>query len=1121
MKLKVLQQIMFISKYGLIGVFLQCIFFNMILASNTLAQKSIEEIYLNLKSGDKKVEEVFTEIERNTDFTFSYRRSIVRGKKIEDQWEGSQSLGDVLRKLSKGTDLQFKRIGDNIFVKKKEFDPGNAQSVVIEEQESIEVSGKVTDENGEGLPGVSIRVKGGSVGTTTNFKGDYTINVDENDVLVFSYVGYTTQEVPISGQKRIDVNLQPDVAQLDAITVTGFRASQQRAIAIKRQSSQFVDAISAEDAGKLPDRNVAEALQRVSGVAIQRTRGQGDFISIRGLGPEFARGSINGRTLVSATESFNPVVSGGIGSSTGRATNFDVLPSELIESIEVFKTNAAEHVEGGLAGTVNINTSKPLKTGNKFGANVRAVNYGFAEELSPSLSGFGSWANDAKTFGVLGSVTYSKRKIREDATRTYAYFQNSSFGDPADFDTDLDGEADVFDPYFPFSASLDNFNEERERLTINGALQWGLSENTTFTLDVSHSSRDLTNLDKQAILEFPPSFGRLTVDNGYVINPDGSVQYPLGLKVDASNTAIGFGSEGYVGATVVNATDEQTSKDKIFNGGFNIEHEVGDWNLNFDASLASTTSDFAFERGSLRTGTIDAPFPTVFQVDLSAGILDVDPVVKDLSDNIINLSNASNYVTHNFDVRRTNIKDTEVAFRADAERSLGGNFLSSLKFGVRYRTRKRENEQHEFFGQLPFTEGATTLLRLNAATSGVTLTNPQENFLDGDFKGFDWSQMVFVSSPGEWRQAHIDAGGNFPIVLDPNNTYNVKESTFAGYVQANIDSKIGDIPITGNVGVRLVNTNIEIDGSAQELGEVSVPGSALMFAKFIGTPTLYNQSESYLKTLPSVNLKFEAAQDIYVRAAYSKSLTRPQFNDLAGVSINFTQNLVNKAGNPGLLPYESDNFDLGFEWYTGNGGLVGISFFYKNLSNFVTNVTRTNEEFIGNVWTSFLTRENQGEGSISGTEISFQQPFTFLPGVLKGLGLIANFTFSDGEQSLNTGQPVAFPGVSDISYNTALYYDNGGKFQARLAYTYRDKFLFLANDVFGQEQWVNDYGQLDASMSYEFIDGITVFGEAVNLGNSRNKLFSSNPTSPAFNLERPTSVEHVGQRFGFGVRAIF
>ena len=201
--------------------------------------------------------------------------------------------------------------------------------------------------------------------------------------------------------------MKEDASALDEVLLTGIRASQQRAVAIKRSSIGFVDAITSESAGKLPDANIAEALQRVPGIAIQRTRGQGDFISIRGLGPEFARGSLNGRSLVSASTSRNTILGGGATQGTGRAANFDVLPSDIIETIEVFKTSSADHVEGGIGGSVNIKTVKPIDFGDKYGFNLRGTSF-LGRDLSPSISGYASAVNDDETFGgFITSVSYT------------------------------------------------------------------------------------------------------------------------------------------------------------------------------------------------------------------------------------------------------------------------------------------------------------------------------------------------------------------------------------------------------------------------------------------------------------------------------------------------------------------------------------------------------------------------------------------------------------------------------------------------------------------------------------------------------------------------------------------
>ncbi|MCP3674426.1 MAG: TonB-dependent receptor plug domain-containing protein, partial [Gammaproteobacteria bacterium] len=206
--------------------------------------------------------------------------------------------------------------------------------------------------------------------------------------------------------------------ETEVIVVTGTRSSLEKALAVKQDSTGFLDAISAEGIGKLPDNNVAEALQRVTGVTIQRSRGEGDFVSIRGLGPEFVRGTINGRSIVSGTETYDSTLSGGYATSTGRATNFDILPSEIINMLEVVKSVSAKHVEGGIGGIVDVKTARPLVVGDKSVVSASASYRDFAEETDPNGAALISWVNDKENFGLLGSISSSKRTIREDFSRS-------------------------------------------------------------------------------------------------------------------------------------------------------------------------------------------------------------------------------------------------------------------------------------------------------------------------------------------------------------------------------------------------------------------------------------------------------------------------------------------------------------------------------------------------------------------------------------------------------------------------------------------------------------------------------------------------------------------------------
>jgi len=954
------------------------------------------------------------------------------------------------------------------------------------------ITGLVTDENGEALIGATVLEKGTNNGTTTDVDGRFNLNVSDGATLVVSFLSYKTQEVNLNGKSIINVVLTQDSEKLDEVLITGIRASQQRSVSIKKDALGFVDAITSESAGKLPDANIAEALQRVPGVAISRTRGQGDFISIRGLGPEFARATLNGRSIVSASTSNNSVLSGGVQTGTGRATNFDVLPSDIIETIEVFKTSSAEHTEGGIGGIVNIKTIKPLNTTNKFGFNVNGKKF-FDRGISPSASAYGSWSNDEKTMGAFANVSYSNRLIRQDINRSFAY-------SPATRSDQLVG-TEFEDNVFPFSIT-DRIDEDRERVTASATFQWRPSDKTDITLDGTYSKRDLFYDGRQANIRTIPLSNTNTVLETIVLDQNRNIE------------------EYTLDAPIFLNSENQTASDDLVSIGLNLEQQLGSWTATFDAAVASTKSEYNFTRSALRVPGSSDDFLTSYRIFIEDEIVQVDPLED------FNFSDPANFVTRSFTIFNVDTDDTEYSTKLDLERDLDISFFSKFKAGVRYRTRSRETEFNSFLDGLPVspTDGP---IALNLLESGAAFeSNTDSDFLEGKYSNGLYDDFIFVADNQEFIGLHEQAGGIFELVFDPNESFNVTENTMAVYSQLDIDGKLGDIPVTGNVGVRLVNTSVTVEGQIQDIGLTKVDPddpdpNAPQVTRFVGDRTAFSTESDYFNFLPSANLRFEATPNIFLRMAYSKSITRPQFTSFGGFDFNATTNVVNRAGNAELDPYKSDNYDIGMEWYTSGTGVIGISFFRKNLSSFVTTVTFDDFTALGNTWDNYSTFENQGDGSITGTEISFQQPLNFLNDKLRGFGIIANATFADGELSLNDGTPISFPGVSDFSFNSALYYDNEGRFQARLAYTFRNEFLITASDVFGQEQYNYDYGQLDASVSFRITDNFTVYGDAINLTNSKNQIFTSNPSFPAFNLERPTSYEVTGIRVALGIRGTF
>lgn len=915
-----------------------------------------------------------------------------------------------------------------------------------------------------------------------------------------------------------------DDSELEEIVVVGIRGSLERSLDIKRESTGFVDAISSEDVGKLPDNNVAEALQRVPGVAIQRNRGEGDFVSIRGLGPDFVRGTVNGRTLLSATEFVDPNINGGINTSTGRAANFDTLPSEIINTLEVIKSPSAKHVEGGIGGVVNLKTARPLSLGNKYSVSVDGTYRDFSEETDPTFSGLANWTNDDNTFGFLLSAQYSERSIREDFSRTFGYFPSATVGTTGPFDIDNDGTGDgVTSIPFPLSNNAESYEESRERTTLAAAAQWLTSDDSEWTLDVIYSERDVASTSSNLIylpIPFPSDLA------GQTVNPDGSIQVG-DLVTGGAFTTIPSTLRPEL------TTDLQEYTDEVLSVGLNFAKQVGNWVLSVDLNYSQAEGDNNFDR--VRHDGDNGTF--VFSTDISPAGFSITQTNAG-GGPATDLSNPANFVVSVFDDRVATNEDDEIALQFDATRDIGG-FVSSIDTGVRVRQR---------------TKNATRAANGNGigvVAAGITadqagFVRGNDNFLDGSYSAtFGYENLPFPDNASQ-RAALADYmaanGLSTSIAPDPFGTFEVEETTYAGYAQMNFDGQVGGVPYVGDFGARLVLTQQDIsafDAEARIQDNGGMDGT-IFDSLTVGSPTAFNSSETYANVLPALNFRFELDNNLFLRVAASKSLTRPTFTSLApGLSINANCSCDNNndnfsvaatAGNPGLAPYESTNFDLGIEWYFGDSSAAYAGLFHKELDDYIAVVTNNNVSTLGSAPIRAIGIEqdgtsnsialdqvsqpdNQGTAQVSGVELGYLHTFD------SGFGYNLNVTLTENSAEFqDSGSPIDFPGVSDTSYNITGFYENNA-LQARLSYSYRSDYLLVPDGVggLGSQIFADEFAQLDASISYAIGDNYTVVLSALNLTDEEQELFERIPGAG----DRFESLSHVGTRFALGVRATF
>ena len=862
---------------------------------------------------------------------------------------------------------------------------------------------------------------------------------------------------------------QTNDGELEEVVVKGIRTSIQDALEIKRGASGFVDAISAQDIGKLPDQNVAEALQRVPGVAIQRDSGEGNFVSIRGLGPEFVRATYNGRTITSGEE--------------GREFNFDILPAESISVLQVIKSPTASLEEGGVGGTVDVQTAKPLDLGRQAAFSVRGLYSDNSEETDPRLSGLYSWANDDNTFGALIGVAFSEQSIQNEEATTFGWRPT---GRTSSYDTDGDGVGDLTaDPFWLFSSNGNVNLEDRERTTVNAALQWRPDDSLEVNVDALYTQYDISWDFFQTLSLIEP----LRVP----LNADGSITVS-NFRIE-DNTVVSATHSGFTATSVHDLRNLDRTTSII---GLNIAKTAGDWTFTGDAYYTSADTEDGTTGSVLQTtDNSDPANPVVSDFTGTYTLNGSGAPVVSLQVPGGDFLDPSLWSTRNQQAGLFEREDEELGFRLDVKRDIGGGVLSSINAGIGFRDRTKGVEafaSNPSLGRVPVTSN-------EVITLPVSLNN-------GD--PFEMGNRLFANTLAA-RQLSFNTNGTpaSDLVLSPNplEGFEVEEEVLSAYVQFDFDGDVGNVPFTGNFGVRLVRTNQTSSGTSATNLVLRIVNGLGQIDSETGPVSFEN---SYTNLLPSLNMAFEVSEDLFLRFAFSETVTRPTLVDISPrLDINATQQSA-VAGNPLLDPFESQSFDVGLEWYFGDASALYGALFHKNIDNLVVQTTLV-ENIAGVDFVNGVTRpRNQDTADVNGIELGYSQSFE------SGFGVNANITFTESTAEFDpaiTTDVFTLEGLSKINYNLVGYYESG-PFAARLAYNFRDKFVRQSVGTFGNAIFVDDFDQLDASVSYDITDSLTVFVEGVNLTDTELTEFRDIPL-------REGGQEVTGARYSFGVRGTF
>jgi TonB-dependent receptor len=946
---------------------------------------------------------------------------------------------------------------------------------------------------------------------------------------------------------------KPAAPEGEVVVITGFRAAIESALTTKRDDAGIVDAIRAEDIAKFPDTNLAESLQRIPGVVIDRDAGEGRNITVRGLGADFTRVRINGIEALATT--------GGTDSSGGnnrsRGFDFNVFAAELFSSITVRKSASADVDEGSLGATVDLSTIRPFDLkGFTATASVKGRYNDLVGKTDPRVAFLigNTWAD--RTVGAVFSAAFSKRRLWEEGFSTVRWDNGPSSGgwcaptgvtaNPSNSTATtcgpaaqgvarIGGDATTTDAYTAAS-NAGNFHprlprygrlsHDQDRLGITTSVQWKPRPGSLLTADLLYAKLDATR--QEDFLE-AISFSRTAGQGG---KPQTSVletQY-------AANGALLYGRYNGVDVRAESRFDElhtefsqpTLSWEQTLGESLKLSARVGRATSRFRNPVQTTTTldalnvnGYALDfRGSDRLPSISYPFdPT--QVGGALTLVGVPQVASGTQPTTI-----ANTTSSEIRIRpqgSTNVNDSaNLTLAWDAADSLtvrGGLDRKRYKFDT-YEFR-RVNQNDTVFAAPAGTSVASLSTTLSGFGSGLSLpAGTATNWVIPNLSAIAQAYDIYCNCI---KSGPAGGPGDFTLSSTTNgnargNNRKVTETDTGGFLMTDFDTRLMGMRLRGNAGVRYVKTDLTAVGYQATSGGTEV-----------------TVDHSYSDTLPSVNVSADLAKDLVLRLGASKVMARPQLGNLSpGGTISTTGTLSITSGNPLLKPFRATTFDTSLEWYHGRSAFIGLGVFSKNIDTYIQSL-RTNipysqtglpksllpSNFTGDEVFQVTTPINTSGGRLTGFEINVQQPFSFLPGAFKNMGVLLNYTQVKSKIDYLVSPTSAtvirddLLNLSPKSANATLYYEDD-MISARVSLSKRSSFLTRVpgqnnNDVEGKNATTN----VDLSFTYKLGNGLELTLEGVNLTNEANDQFISRARNSAV-VYNVTGREYlVGMRYKF------
>ncbi len=943
-------------------------------------------------------------------------------------------------------------------------------------------------------------------------------------------------------------------SEVEVIEVKGIKGSLIRSMNLKRSMSGVVDAISAEEMGKFPDTNLAESLQRITGVSVSRSNGEGSEITVRGFGPDFNLITLNGRQMP--------------GTGNSRSYSLENLSSDGVSALEVYKTARGEQPSGGLGATVNIVTVKPLQSpGEKYTLSAKGIydeSNVTGDDITPEFSALYSNTFVDETFGLALSFSHQERDFQKQSANIQGWqFQPDAQLPSLDADKIIDNRSAnaAAGAFFPRDMNYGIANVERERTNANLTLQYAPVDSLVISLDYT-MGESTTGTNSVGWGQWHDYGGNI---NSYELDSNGTV-----LFADLS---------GNDGSYTANRDTTEVSEKSL---GFNVEWQASD-QLSFSVDYHDSESeeDNGKDKGMGGTGSLvfgsdqlvnkhydfrngDIPQATIFWRN---GSTTLAPSEMD--------SHFSQFI-HSPGKAEVEQLQIDGVWENPYDFS-----LMTVKFGFA-RTEQKMSGSNAWSGLIggflfnPNYSAAfpDSMFNYNS-TSGFLdqFSNGSNPIGAGYYYSFDFDEAVARS------QAYLnqDLLGDDYFSTDPyrdgsiQSESSVEENTNSIYVSSLWDFDVADFPVQVNLGLRYEETEVESNVLQDVPNDVWWLGGTEWLTQYTsGENNFYVEEGEYDILLPMIDVRVDLTDDIVARASWSKTISRAPLGNLAGgLALSPSPGLDSRTGSQGntdLDPYESKNLDFSLEYYYAEGSYAAVGYFRKDVKNFISTrssvaqyegirdiskgpryaqaVADLNAEGISTTGDNIFARMqengaslnaqgylvpnaddplmawdisepyNSDEKMVDGFELAIQHLFGE-----SGFGFGANATFVDGDVEFDTeslAQQSPLEGLSD-SANFQVFYEKDG-LSVKVTYAWRDQYLIGVGQDQGSNdappQFAKEFGQLDMSVNYDIDDNFTVFVEAINLNNETEQSFGRYE-------EQFLSANQYGSRYTLGVRYSF